>query len=228
MSQERCVVLFTKPASPGRVKTRLIGELSAEEAAELHAAFVGDVVEAIAGGPYRLEVAWALEDGATPQGSLLPVPLPGFVQSGADLGSRLFHALERVASASQWVAAVGSDHPRLSRPRVVEAFERLERGAEVVLGPAADGGYYLIALGASRLDPRLFEGVPWSTDQVLERTLERCRQLGLAVELLPEEEDVDRPEDLARLATALAASERAAASAPRTVELLNRWGRLDS
>ncbi len=76
-----------------------------------------------------------------------------------------------------------------------------------MLGPAEDGGYYLIALRAAALDPRLFAEIPWSTAGVLAATLERCRELGLAVELLPRAADVDTPADLRRLAAEMAAGD---------------------
>jgi glycosyltransferase A (GT-A) superfamily protein (DUF2064 family) len=87
----------------------------------------------------------------------------------------------------------------------------------VVLGPAEDGGYYLIALRAGAVAPRLFAEIAWSTDQVLPATLDRCRELGLAVELLPMAADVDTPEDLRRLAVRMAGDDL---GCPRTQALL--------
>jgi len=217
-----CLLLFTKPARPGRVKTRLVGEgLSAEQAAALHEAFLSDLRERLAGSPgFELRLAWALDDGE-------PVPEgrgPSLVQRGVDLGERLFRALSEAAREHPLVGAVGSDHPELSRERVDEAFAALTTGADVALGPAHDGGYYLIALRREALSPQLFTGVPWSTGEVLARTLERCAELRLAVALLPTEADVDTPADLARLAAALAESR--ASDCPRTRALLQDWGML--
>ena len=109
---------------------------------------------------------------------------------------------------------------------VHRAFERVESGADVVLGPAEDGGYYLIALRAGAVAPRLFEGIAWSTGQVLAATLDRCRELGLAVELLPQASDVDTPEDLHRLAARMAAG--GDLGCPRTHALLASLGLLPS
>jgi hypothetical protein len=214
------VLLFTKPARPGRVKTRLVGELTPEEAARLHAAFLGDLGERLARGRFHLEIAWALEDGEEiPAG-----PLPGSRQVGADLGARLFHALSGAGRRFDAVAAVGSDHPELGVETVEDAFVKLGAGAEVVLGPVPDGGYYLIGLARHAVRRELFEGIPWSTATVLEDTLARARRLGLAVELLAEGHDVDRPDDLAALARRLSAS----GDCPRTRGLLASWGRLRS
>lgn len=219
MALDRCVVLFTKPARPGRVKTRLIGDLSAEQAAELHAAFLGDLLERLAKGDFDLRIAWALEEGEEPPWS----DPPGFAQEGETLSERLYYGLDLALRRHLMAAAIGSDHPTLARDHVERAFRELENGADVVLGPATDGGYYLIALRAPVLSTSLFQGISWSTDQVFAQTLERCRRLGLAVELLPAAADVDTPEDLAALAARLGGGGE---DSPRTRRLLSLWGRL--
>jgi hypothetical protein len=250
--------LFTKPARPGRVKTRLTrgaGALSPVRAARLHAAFLGDLAErllpATGRGELRLRVAWALDDGeavpdlfetVAPVGPLAPPPgaaVDAVRQEGEDLGARLYNAL---AAASEdhpgGVAAVGSDHPTLPLARVRSAFDLLAEGSDVVLGPADDGGYYLVAVRPSALRRRLFEDVPWSTGGVLAATEERCRELGLRLTRLPAGHDVDEPVDLERLAELLATTgPRQAAGGfrgasggvvdcPRTRRLLAAWGRL--
>jgi rSAM/selenodomain-associated transferase 1 len=217
-----CLVLFTKPALPGRVKTRLIGALTPGEAASLHAAFQADLVARLSGSPrFELRLAWALEPGE----GVPPGPPAGVRQEGRDLGERLHAALVAAATEHPLVAAVGSDHPLLPVERVEEAFARLAAGAPVVLGPAEDGGYYLIGARREALDPRLFAGVPWSGPRVLAVTLERCAELGLEPALLPSAADVDTPEDLARLAAELAAGPPG--PCPRTAALLAAWGRLE-
>jgi uncharacterized protein len=206
------------------VKTRLIGALAAREAAELHSAFVRDLAERLRGAQFETRVAWALDpDDTVPDG---PVPgaslgLPGTRQEGADLGERLHRALAAAAAGGGAVAAVGSDHPDLPVQRIEDAFTRIESGAAAVLGPATDGGYYLIALAPAAVHPRLFSGIAWSTREVLSSTLERCRELGLDARLLPPESDVDTPDDLRRLAASLIAGDR---GCPRTRALLASWG----
>ncbi len=219
MASDHCLVLFTKPAIPGRVKTRLIGELSADEAARLHAAFVDDLVERLRGGPFDLCIAWAAERGDP----LPPTRIPGIRQQGEDLGERLFRGLRACASGRAAVAAIGSDHPDLPAARVEEAFQRLAEGAPAVLGPADDGGYYLIALPGDGVRREIFEGIEWSTPRVLEQTVARCRSLGLEPSLLEPWADVDRPADLRRLAASMAGG---GGACPRTRELLVSWGRL--
>ena len=104
-----------------------------------------------------------------------------------------------------------------------EAFARIDAGEAVVLGPAEDGGYYLIAVRSDRLRRELFTDIDWSTRRVLEQTIERCRGLGIEPSLLEPWADVDQPEDLRRLAASLTAS---GAGCPRTRDLLASWGRL--
>ncbi len=225
-----CVLLFTKPVVPGRVKTRLIGELSAEQAARLHAAFLGDLSERLAGGRFHLQVAWALS-GNEPFPTGLVAGGEHLRQAEGDLGERLYRGLFAAASRRRAdgskrftaVAAVGSDHPELELKTVEQAFAHLAAGADAVFGPARDGGYYLVALGSHAVRRELFEGVPWSTGEVLDSSLTRCRRLGLEVALLPVGHDVDVAGDLKRLAARLVAG---TVDCPRTRALLTRWGRL--
>ena len=214
----RRLLLFTKPAREGRVKTRLIGDLTASEAAALHAAFLDDLIDRLREGDFELRLAWALDA----QDELPAGPVPGIRQQGDDLGERLYQALSEGSRDGSSVMALGSDHPTLPLALIHEAFERLERGAEVVIGPAEDGGYYLIALRPHAVDPGLFRGIAWSTDRVLSETLERCRSL--AVELLPAASDVDTPEDLRRLAERMSSDDL---GCPRTRNLLRAWQRLE-
>ena len=215
----RRLLLFTKPAREGRVKTRLIGDLTAAEAASLHAAFLDDLLERLREGDFELRLAWALDSSDD-----LPAgPVPGIRQEGDDLGERLYRALSGAAREVSSVMALGSDHPTLPLERIHQAFEALERGARVVLGPAEDGGYYLVALRSDAVSRRLFQDIPWSTAGVLPATLERCRELGISPELLPVAADVDTPEDLRRLASRMVSGDL---GCPRTRELLRLWQRL--
>jgi hypothetical protein len=140
-------------------------------------------------------------------------------QRGADLGERMLNALTDAGRGNELVGVVGSDLPGLDAQRVDDAFDRLERGADVVLGPTADGGYYLLALRANRVDPALFAGVAWSTGRVLEQTIERCRKLGLRRAMLDTGRDIDRPADLEWLSENLRAGR---VESPRVAAWLRR------
>lgn len=224
MTRDRCLVVFTKPARPGRVKTRLLPVLTARQASELHQALLDDLLPRLEGGSFDLTIAWAVEpDEPLPSRPAVVGTVPAFRQQGEDLGGRLFAGLSRLARRYRYVAAVGSDHPGLALADVERAFDELEGGARIVLGPASDGGYYLVGLERERLDRSLFDGIVWSTERVLEDTLERCRRLGVEPLLLPTVADVDSPADLERLAGEIT---RGAGECPHVEALLRRWGRV--
>lgn len=225
--RDACLLLFTKPARPGRVKTRLIadeakgkGGLTAEQAAALHQAFLEDLTARLEPGRFDLVLAWALAAEEEPPSSALK----SVRQEGSDLGERLFRALSGAAERHRLVGAVGSDHPELALESVERGFSLLRGGVDVVLGPAADGGYYFIGARADSLHRDLFSGIAWSTPEVLSQTLERCRRLGASFMLLPEASDVDTVEDLGRLERRLEdATDPLRAACPKTSELLRDW-----
>jgi len=222
-SSRRSVLLFSKPPVAGRVKTRLIGPLTAAQAAELHAAFLADLGARLEDRRFALVPVWAAGEGEA-----LPAQPPGGCrQAEGDLGARMRYALSEILLGGKsspgggFAVAIGSDLPQLTPERIEQAFGALAAGVDVVLGPALDGGYYLIGLGGGALRAALFEEIAWSTPAVLEQTLERCRAAGLAVELLPEEEDIDTAEALARFLDRLA--EGKLADCPRTAALVAGW-----
>lgn len=215
----RCLLVFTKPPIPGRVKTRLIGHLSAAAAAQLHQALLLDLLDALAGGRFSVRLLVGLEAGEPLPAAPAKVCAAVSRQRGADLGERLWNALADAARDADRIAVVGSDLPGLDAAGVEEAFAALERGGDVAIGPAADGGYCLLAVRGDRLDARLFTGIDWSTPRVLAQTLERCHQLGLRVVTLAERRDVDVPEDLAWLADGLRTGSLAS---PRVAKWLRR------
>lgn len=217
-SADRCLLVFTKPPRPGLVKTRLIGELTAQQVARLQAAFLEDLTDRLRGGRFDLYLAWA-----TPPDEPLPATsLPALRQEGEELGDRLYAGLRRMAAAYRFLAAIGGDHPDLALSLVHQAFDMLAGGADVVFGPATDGGYYLVAVRDVALRARMFEGIDWSTSTVLSSSLRRCRELRLRVGELPEAADVDTPEDLRRLARTLRDDPKL--DCPRTRSLLTSWG----
>ncbi len=116
-------------------------------------------------------------------------------QRGADLGQRLQDTFRRLfARGFRRVVVIGSDSPTLPVVILKGAFASLERASDVVLGPAEDGGYYL--LGATRLLPRMFEKIPWGTERVMRATLAALDRCGARTIVLSPWHDVDRPRDL--------------------------------
>lgn len=189
------VLVMAKYPSPGSVKTRLAAGIGATAAARLSEAFVRDLAARLS--CLDLALTWAFWPPEAPFASLVPgqrcVP-----QAGRDLGERLEHAVaECFEAAPAPVLAIGTDAPHLDLARVHEAVEALHEGVDVVLGPATDGGYYLIGLRAPH--PEVFRGIAWGSSGVLDATLERAHAAGLRTELLAPTFDVDDEESLQAL-----------------------------
>lgn len=190
-----CLLVFVKRPRAGEAKTRLIPQLGAAAAAELYRALAEAEIDGTAPQPgeYRRLLCFA----PAASGEELRAWLPGeewLPQRGADLGERMAAAFEEAfRRGSRRAVLIGSDAPWLSREQVLEALVALETH-EVVLVPARDGGYCLIALERPR--PELFQGVSWSSPSVLVQTLERARASGLRVRLLQAQADIDTLQDL--------------------------------
>lgn len=196
----RRLIVFAKPAIPGRVKTRLIGMFTAEQAADFQKAALADLLEELARGRFDTRLAWALAEGE----KLPRHKVRGERQVGIDLGERLYRALQAALRQVPAAVVIGSDHPEIECERVEQAFEVLENGKPVVIGPSADGGYYLLGLRREALTQVLFLNMPWSTSAVCTTTMDRCRKLELEFEVLPTAFDIDTPIDMLSLAQRLA------------------------
>ncbi|HET9582086.1 MAG TPA: TIGR04282 family arsenosugar biosynthesis glycosyltransferase [Gemmatimonadota bacterium] len=210
------VAVFARAPEPGRVKTRLIPILHAAEAAELYEALLLDTIE-VAESCARTVIAFTPSGGRGVLDRLLGRHRRLLPQGPGDLGERLARVFEILCEKGQPALVVGSDCPGLTPARIRAAAERLAH-AEVVLGPALDGGYYLI--GLRRPHPELFRDIPWGTGAVLEATVGQAREAGLELELLEVARDLDTPEDLYEW-YAGSRSEEFAANYPRTWRALH-------
>lgn len=198
------VLLARAPSADG--KTRLTAKLDREPAVALRRALLLDTFSAVRSLDVRLAVAYTPDDAQREIEALLPSSRAVFVaQRGADLGERMRNALtDAFQSGADAVILIGSDLPTLPPSHVADAFALLESGADVVLGPTDDGGYYLI--GVSRgveLAERagaLFRKIQWGTGEVLAQTIAAAQDTGLMTALVRRWYDVDRPEDLSRVA----------------------------
>ena len=216
------VVVFAKVPQPGRVKTRLLGRLTPQQAAEAHRACLEDTIRQVArvpGGQKGLRVAAGPDQARKLAAALrLDRPWKVGVQRGRDLGARLHEAFASFFRAGYArVVVVGSDTPWMGSERILLAL-RLLNAADVVLGPSADGGYYLV--GARRLVPQMFRGIPWGTSKVFERTVRALESARVSYRLLPRDFDLDRPEDLARAAELLRGNPMRAPALARLLERL--------
>jgi len=208
--QPTALVMFAKAPVPGQVKTRLCPPLTPDEAATLHGSFVIDMLERTKIAATKLKLPIDRYLACAPSSTLVFFQIMEERQSvklidqvGDDLGARMQQAFATLfGKGYQRVFIVGTDVPSLPLDHYKQALALLD-AHDVVLGPALDGGYYLIGLKQPR--PELFAKIAWSTDQVLAATQEKAANLGLKTALLPSWRDVDTIDDLQALIDASAA-----------------------
>ncbi len=205
-SRERVLGLFAKWPAAGRVKTRLAPGDAAWGARVAHA-FLLDAIERLAAVQAHRVLAFEPMDREAEFAALAGDRFSLEFQGDGDLGQRLARFVGRhLDGGARAVVVVGTDSPTLPVDYVEQAFGELER-ADVVLGPAADGGYYLVGCGRRRTP--LFEGIAWGTGRVLAETVATLAEPSWRLALLPPWYDVDTAADWAMLVGHLAAFRRA-------------------
>ncbi|MGD9290416.1 MAG: TIGR04282 family arsenosugar biosynthesis glycosyltransferase, partial [Desulfobacterales bacterium] len=197
------LILFTRYPKPGTTKTRMIPELGAEGAALLQRQMTEHIFSSVTrfAALQSIAVQVRYEGGSQKRmRGWLGAKFDYRPQGGGDIGIRMARALgEGFEDGCQAVVIIGSDIPGISSDILKSAFNSLAN-QDLVLGPAADGGYYLIGMRRSALNratPRIFGGIQWGTDAVLSQTLAIARDLKLKYRLLDTLKDVDRPDDIA-------------------------------
>ena len=202
--QEGALVVFAKAPIPGQVKTRLCPPLTSDEAAAVHGSFVLDTLERTRAAVSKFRLAVDRYLACAPSSALVFFKVMEerqavrlLDQEGEELGTRMNRVFETLfARGYGRVVIVGTDVPSLPLESYQQAWQLLDR-YDVVLGPALDGGYYVV--GLKKAAPALFQDIPWSTDRVLTLTKEKAAGLGLDVGLLREWRDVDTIDDLKAL-----------------------------
>lgn len=197
------MLVFTRTPVPGQVKTRLIPAIGAQRAANVHRAMLWRTVATAAEagvGPVGL---WCSPASEHPYIAEIQreFGLTVHVQRGADLGERMHQALHSQAGQGGGAMLVGTDCPFLEARDLQLAARALRQGCDAVIGPAEDGGYYLIGVQESHRE--VFSGIRWGSGQVLTATLQKFRDRGWQWRELATRCDVDRPADLAALADLL-------------------------
>jgi rSAM/selenodomain-associated transferase 1 len=187
MSDNKTIIVFARPLKLGAVKKRLAGALGDEKALQIYSRLMEITMKATRSSGVDTIVYFS----AAPE---YQHDYINNIQRGADLGEKMANALSNEINHSRGlVCLVGSDCPDISSAIINKAMDALTH-YDVVLGPAADGGYYLI--GMKTLYQPLFVNISWGEDTVLARTLSICEELGLTTNLLPTLKDVDLVEDL--------------------------------
>jgi uncharacterized protein len=239
MARGLCALgVMTKAPQAGRVKTRLVPPLMPEEAAELNKCFLRDTAAAISSVCSRRPVgdAHALHSEAataacgiavyTPVGAesvytdILPADFSLLLQRGDEFGERLYFAVEDLFKCGfESVCLIDSDSPTVPAENFEQAVELLSTTEDrLVLGPSEDGGYYLI--GVKKPHRHLFEQIDWSTERVLNQTMQRATEIGIEIKLLPAGYDIDDDTSLKRLCAELMGEEAGAGVAPNTRKFL--------
>jgi rSAM/selenodomain-associated transferase 1 len=225
------LAVMTKAPQAGRVKTRLVPPLTPEEAAELNKCFLRDTTAAISNTCNRAAsseaaaaacgVAAYLPVGAeSVYTDILPDDFSLLPQRGDKFGERLYFAVEDLFKCGfDSVCLIDSDSPTVPAENFAKAVKLLSTSEDrVVLGPSDDGGYYLI--GVKKPHRRLFAEIDWSTERVLNETIQRATEIGLEVKLLPSGYDVDDSAGLKRLRDELLRGKADDDAAPNTRRFL--------
>lgn len=199
------LLVFARLPEQGKVKTRLAAEVGDERALAIYSSMLRDVLELaslVADEAHEVEVLWAPTEtasAATLQRAFGDHTLA--MQAGHDLGERMCMAFSErfFFHRTRKIVAIGVDDPTLPRELIDRAFALLD-SCEWVLGPASDGGYYMIGCRALSFDSDVFRGIEWGTSSVLAATLAKIAELKQSVALLPERSDIDTAADLERSA----------------------------
>ncbi|MCE2502527.1 MAG: TIGR04282 family arsenosugar biosynthesis glycosyltransferase [Chlorobi bacterium] len=223
---ENSLLVFAKYPRPGKVKTRLTPPLSFEEGADLYSAFLCDSLEVYRRQKDCFESVLYLSDIHDADFAIDLLEHEDVItgsstldlrsQQGDVLGERLVNAFRSAfEGGSKRVCVIGTDHPSLPIGYVGKAFETLEKN-DVVIGPAEDGGYYLI--GMSTLHPELFVDMPWSQKNLYEELVQVIDEAGLSLHVLPSWYDVDDEDSLRKLMSSVGLRK----IAPRTAQVIDR------
>ena len=200
------LLVFARLPELGKVKTRLAADIGAERALAVYEAMLRDLLGGLGSSTPETEIEclWV----PTPQANGAALrrafgELATAIQTGEGLSDRLAMALSErfFFHKTEKIVAIGVDDPLLPRELIDHAFALLD-SCEWVLGPATDGGYYLIGCRATAFDPEVFQGIDWGTAAVLPETLQKIAALQGTVALLPERYDIDTREELERFAAA--------------------------
>ena len=180
------LIIFSRTPVYGKVKKRLASKLGKAKALAIHRRLLEHTL-AVANNSGSLYKVYLSEEPKT------EIDFSYELQSGADLGERMNNALLAELETFTKVCLIGSDCLALTDTDITNAFKQLDM-ADVVIGPAIDGGYYLI--GMKKPHPHIFSEISWGTSTVLENTLQKCASSGLVVHQLTILGDIDRFEDV--------------------------------
>jgi len=211
------ILFFVKYPRPGLVKTRLAEQLGNTEVIELYRCFVLDILDTLKESSFRIWICYWPPDEQRNIRAWLGSGYDYLPQQGSDLGERLESCFAKVFGAgAERAIALGSDSPDIPLRLIDEGFQNLKT-EDVVIGPAHDGGYYLIGFRSDTFMPNLFDGIPWSTDKVYQKTIDKIKQNGKTCNVLDTWHDIDTMDDIKTFMQKNAAGEF---SSSRTMKFL--------
>ena len=199
MSDRSAVLLFIKSPEKGKVKSRLAKAIGEDAALDVYKCLVWHTLENLKAGKYLFRLCFYPPDSGAIIENWLGNTYSSAPQHGRDLGERMKSAFVKAFSdGAEKVLLIGSDIPDLSISLVDNAFNALDT-SDAVIGPARDGGYYLIGFNRASFLPDIFHGIAWSTDSVFYQTMKVFGKSGLKVHVLRVLSDVDTFDDLLSL-----------------------------
>lgn len=196
MNANGVIIVFAKAPVSGQVKTRLIPDIGRYQATNIYKELLTKTLNTVSNYEYIEKHLWI-------SGDISHEFFTSFnnkeyfklhKQTGTDLGDRMFNAFNHVLSSHPYAVLIGSDCPEISNTDLESALRFLKSGKDLVLGPAEDGGYYLIGLRNNYFE--LFSDIEWGNENVFDETCYRAEKMKLDVALLPTHSDVDRISDL--------------------------------
>ena len=193
---DRCLLFFIKNPEKGKVKTRLASVIGDEMAVRLYRRFLFEMLSTLNRGTFLFYLCFYPGDSLNDLKDWLGDHYLYAPQRGENLGERMKNGFTEAFSMNfKRVVLIGSDIPDLPLEFIEEAFTAL-RNHDTVIGPAVDGGYYLIGFRCDAFSPKVFEGIPWSTKTVFENTMKVLEKERLTVHTLQLLRDIDTIEDL--------------------------------
>jgi rSAM/selenodomain-associated transferase 1 len=197
LSSSRCLIVFVRYPEAGKVKSRLARDLGGEFVADLYGKFVDDILDAVNSPRHSLRIAFDPPERSGAMRDRFGSAYEYRPQIGDGLGERMENAFRQIfAEGFGSVLLMGSDCPEITGGIIEDAFCALETGHDAVLGPALDGGYYLIGFKAAMFQPGVFRGIAWGGARVLDDTMELLRERNCRIHLSALRRDVDDKDDL--------------------------------
>jgi uncharacterized protein len=208
------LLVFTRAPSAGQVKTRLIPLLGAQGAADFHARLIHRCLESVTRAGLCPVELWCAPSRHAPffQACRERYGVELHDQALGGLGERMHDALASALARAESAVLIGTDIPSIEAADLDAALQALRQGKDAVLGPARDGGYYLI--GLKHANRQLFDQMPWGSSTVFQETASRLQQLGMEWLRLREQADVDTPDDYHRLTEAVRLNAGSGEAAP--------------